>query len=93
MKYQIYLNISEVQPTFCLRSKPKLLQGEKKSKFIGDFSEPKLHVGNCRPATDLSQPCVRKIRQRDFAKRTKAFSKLSILNKFIRYTEKKKWVE
>ena len=35
----------------------------------------------------------KRIGQRDFPKRTKAFSKLSILNNFIRYTEKKKWVE
>ena len=37
MKYQIYLNISEVQPTFCLRSKPKLLQGEKKAILLAIF--------------------------------------------------------
>ena len=46
-----------------------------------------------RPRREKSQACVRKIRQRDFLKRTKAFFKLSRVNNFIQYTDKEKWVE
>ena len=46
-KYQIYLSISEMLPTFRLRSRLKLVQTERKCKFICDFPPTRYESVGC----------------------------------------------
>ena len=47
MKYQIYLSISEMPLTFRLRSRLKLVQTERKCKFICDFPPTRYESVGC----------------------------------------------
>ena len=54
MKYQIFLSISEMQPTFNLQSKLKLLYFPLSAKFICDFSSTNPNKGLISHSTPLS---------------------------------------
>ena len=54
-KCQIYLNISEVPPIFKLLGRLKIVQGERKSKFICIFPSRRLS-SNCEVRLKIVQP-------------------------------------